>query len=96
MGYEVEESQAEQIDLLECEVAVLKREVELWKRNAAYLASCHAATLESLPKSASKSMRSRLKGLCELSVKMFKGELSRRSVTVESATERCRLAAEEV
>lgn len=42
----------------------LGREVEHWQKVAAYMASCHAATLEGLPKSAPKSHRSRLVSIC--------------------------------
>jgi hypothetical protein len=42
----------------------LGREVAHWQELAAYLASCHAASLESLPKSAPKSLRTRLVTIC--------------------------------
>jgi hypothetical protein len=60
----------------EDQIEVLKKESEHWKFVAAYLASCHAATLESLPKSASKYLRDRLVKICEKSVSFLTGESS--------------------
>lgn len=39
-------------------------ELQQWKRIAAYMASCHAGTLESMPKSAPKSTRARMISIC--------------------------------
>jgi len=43
----------------------LKAQLRHWKRTAIYLADCHAATLEGIPKSISKSERKRMVRLCE-------------------------------
>lgn len=43
----------------------LERQVDHWKGIAAYLASCHAATLECWPKNGSKRERRRLVQLCQ-------------------------------
>lgn len=52
----------------------MNREILRWKRVAAYLASCHAATLEGLPKSASKSSRQRHANICTKAARFLKGE----------------------
>ena len=48
------------------EAQLVLNELEHYKRVAGYLASCHAATLESLPKSASKSSRKRMMDICTI------------------------------
>ena len=52
----------------------LLKEVAHWKRVASYLSSCHAATLESLPKSASKSSRERHVSICKKAANMLRGK----------------------
>ncbi len=44
-----------------------------WKMVAAYLASCHAATLEGLPKSAPKSARKRHADICRKAAAYLRG-----------------------
>ena len=56
-------------------MAVLE-ELERMGSLAAYLASCHAASLESLPKSASKRERQRLIAICETAAKGLTGDMS--------------------
>lgn len=51
-----------------------EQEIDKWKAIAAYLASCHAATLESLPKSTSQYSRNRLVSICEKAMKFLRGE----------------------
>ena len=69
-----------------------------WKRVAAYLASCHAATAEydgSL-KSTSKSRLKRMKSICTIAADMLEGKAIDKSltwVTVQKEAERCRRAA---
>lgn len=58
-------------ELLE-EIYELKREIQNWRFIAAWLASCHAATMESLPASASKSAKRRHVNICQKAVKMFR------------------------
>ena len=53
----------------------LEREVMYWKSIAAYLASCHAATLEGFPKSGSKSERRRLVAICKNSAAYLRGTI---------------------
>ncbi len=59
------------------EVIDLLRELEHFRSSLAYLASCQAATLEGLPKSYSKSGRSRHVELCKIAAAMLKGDGSR-------------------
>lgn len=46
-------------------------EEEHWRKVALYLADCHAANLEGLPKSTSKSQRERMKRICEKALLML-------------------------
>lgn len=50
-----------------------KQEIEHWRLVASYLASCHAATLESLPKSASKCSRKRYVEICRRAAAYLRG-----------------------
>lgn len=50
-----------------------ERETQHWKFVAASLASMHAATLEGLPKSASKSNRSRHVTICQKAALWLRG-----------------------
>ena len=54
------------------QVSQLEYDVRRWKNIAAYLASCHAATLEGLPKSASKYARKRHVDICLAAVKYLR------------------------
>jgi hypothetical protein len=45
-------------------IETISKEADQWQRVAAYLASCHAATLESMPKSAGKHARIRQSTIC--------------------------------
>lgn len=78
------------------EVEALLKEVSNLRQAASYLASCHAATLESLPKAASKASRTRLVSICETAVRLLKGDMSgvRRPENLEWTIERCVNAAE--
>lgn len=76
----------------------LKRERDYWRKAAAYLASCHAATAEydgSL-KSTSKSRLDRLKNICATAVLMLTQQWHPRydaDGKVDLARERCDKAA---
>lgn len=50
-----------------------QEEITHWKHIASYLASCHAATLEGLPKSASKSTRRRHVLICQKAARYLRG-----------------------
>lgn len=51
-------------DPIEAQIRNLEHEARQWKGLAAYLASCHAATLEGLPKRAAKHERARMVKIC--------------------------------
>ena len=77
------------------------REVQHWKHVAAYLASCHAATLEGLPKSAPKSQRNRHAEICRKAAAYLRGKDSppwlgtqSKEAAIEWDTKRCEDAAE--
>lgn len=81
----------------------LKREVLYWKAVAAYLASCHAASLEDLPKSSPKSRRSRLVSICNKSASYLQGSENLRfshtpggyEKDIELSIQRCQQAAQQ-
>lgn len=60
----------------EAELAMyqIKKENQRLKRCLAYLASCNAATIDSLPKSTSKGTKKRFVGLVQKSVDMLEGK----------------------
>lgn len=80
----------------EDEIVVLLKEVVHFRGSLAYLASCQAATLESLPKSTGKSARGRHVALCETAAAMLNGDGSRMQYPehLDAARERCLRAAE--
>lgn len=71
-------------------VAVLKMAEHLLNTSE-YLASCHAATAEGLPKSASKTSRERMASICLTAAKALKGDSSglRFAGRVEATIKRC-------
>lgn len=84
----------------------LEREMEYWKRVAAYLASCHAATMqhEALLSRTSKASRERFRSICEKAARMLRGndcDLPYGAVrqggdaSLEAAVERCEKAIKE-
>lgn len=80
--------------LTEAEVVELLKAVDTYQAATAFLADCHAATAESLPKSASKSLRERLAAICRTAVGLLDGNvhvLKYRSHP-EAAQTRCRRA----
>lgn len=79
------------------EIVSLLKELEHFRGCTAYLASCEAATLEGLPKSASKSSRGRHAALCKTAAAMLDGMRSpnRYETNLQHARERCLRAAEE-
>lgn len=90
------EKLARKESLSENEVLDLLRELEHFRGSLAYLASCQAATLEGLPKSYSKSGRSRHVELCKIAAAMLKGDGSRVRYpeNMEAARNRCERAVE--
>lgn len=62
--------------LSEDEVVDLLKELRHFRNATAYLATCHSATLESMPKSASKSSRARHVKICEDAAALLGGDSS--------------------
>ena len=60
----------------EQQTADAMREAEHWKFVAAYLASCHAATLEGMSMSAPKSARARHVQICKNAADYLRGKNS--------------------
>lgn len=58
------------------EVLLLLDELRHFRKATAYLASCQAATVESLPKSSSISARSRHQRICATAIKLIDGDSS--------------------
>lgn len=86
-----------QESLSQSEVVSILKELEHFRGAFAYLASCQAATLETLPKSTSKCGRARHVSLCEAAAKMLEGDISpiRYPETLDAARRRCLSAAVE-
>lgn len=75
----------------ESEVVDLLKELVHFRAATAYLASCQGATLESLPKSASKSSRGRHESICASAARLLSGDASeiRYAADMSSALDRC-------
>ena len=82
--------------LSEDEILTLLSALRAARKAAAYLGECHAATLESLPKRASKSERARLVSICAAVPRLLDGDVSSlrddAPTMIEHATRRCREA----
>ncbi len=80
----------------EAEIVDLLKELAHFRGSLAYLASCQAATLESLPKSTSKSGRGRHVTICETAAAMLVGDGSRVKYPehLDAARNRCLRAVE--
>lgn len=80
----------------EDEIVSLLKELKHFREGCAYLASCQAATLESLPKSTSKSARGRHVNLCETAAVILDGANPhfRYPADTAAAKERCLRSAE--
>lgn len=81
----------------EDEIRALLKELAILRDGTAHLASCHVATLESLPKSASKRERSRQIEIVQSAAKILQGDLTaiRYKTRTEHALDRCLKALEE-
>lgn len=75
----------------EDETVALLKELAHFRRAVAYLASCQASTLEALPQSASKSIRSRMVARCDMAAKLLSGDASQvlYGIDVDQVRERC-------
>ena len=77
------------------EIVALLKELAHYRGATAFLASCQAATLESLPKSTSKSARGRHEQLCLTAAQLLDGDSSgiRYPTDLGTAKARCLSAA---
>lgn len=77
--------------ITENEILDLLQRVKAAETGLAYLASCQAATLESLPKSTAKSARARHVSLCKMAAEFIDGNLRSIPSTIkpEQARQRC-------
>lgn len=84
--------------ICEDETVALLKELDHFRCATSYLASCQAATLEGLPKSASKSARGRHEILCLTAAKLLDGDRSaiRFPENPVAAKERCLSAASKI
>lgn len=82
---------ARKLALTEGEIVELLKELEHFRVASAYLASCEAATLESLPKAFSKSGRERHVSICRTAAALLQGDgtLVRFPTDLGSARDRC-------
>lgn len=80
------------------ESKALISELAHFRSATAYLASCHAATAEGLPKSTSKSTLVRYAELCRISKRVLEGDAGgiRYPESMESAKKRCSDAVQEL
>lgn len=80
----------------EDEIVRLLKAIETYQAATAYLANCHAATAESLPKSASKSARRRHVEILKTSAQLLDGHVHaiRYRSQPNAAQERCLSVAE--
>jgi len=82
--------------LTENDIDALIGELRHFQNAASYLASCHAATLEGLPKSASAHLRNRLVTICQLGADFLElADAPQRPTKINDAVTRCRRAASE-
>ena len=77
------------------EIIDLLKELQHFRTATAYLASCQAATLESLRKSAGQSERARHNVICKTAAQLLQGDASaiRGPVHLQHAIDRCQRAA---
>ncbi len=80
------------------EITDLLSELQSLRASAAFLASCQAATLESLPKSSSKSQRARHHSICLTAARALQGDSQaiRHPGSLPDAIDRCLGAASQV
>lgn len=78
------------------EIADLLKMAAHFQGAAAYLASCHAATAEGLPASASRSAKDRMASICRTGERLLAGDTTgmRLPASPEAARCRCRGTAE--
>ena len=84
--------------LTEDEIVSLLKAVDTYQAATAHLAECHAATAESLPKSASKSARRRHAEILRTAARLLDGDVHaiRFRARPDAAQERCLRTAAEI
>jgi hypothetical protein len=84
--------------LSEDEIVALLKHAQHFEQVAAYLAGCHAASAEGLPRSTSKFARGRMLAICQTAAKALRGDISaiRYPSKTEHEIERCERVAEEL
>lgn len=81
------------------EISDLLKMAAHFRNSAAYLASCHAATAQGLPASASRSVKGRMASICRAGEKLLAGDTSGMTnfpTDTTAASLRCRHAAEQL
>lgn len=84
--------------LTEAEIVALLKAVDSYQAATAYLAECHAATAEGLPKATSKTERARQKTICLSAARLLEGDTSviRHRSSLDGAKARCLAAADAI
>lgn len=78
--------------LSDTDIRDLVKELEKFRSIAGYLADCHAATAETMPKSAGKGAHSRMAEICAIAAKALTGDTSgirHPTNNLEPVIERC-------
>lgn len=81
----------------EDEMVTLLKATDHFRTAAVYLADCHAATGEGLPKSTSKHQRGRVLSICQIAAQILRGDITAiryPSHDVEHVAKRCDRAVE--
>jgi hypothetical protein len=81
----------------EDEMVALLKATAHFRAAAVYFADCHAATGEGLPKSTSKSQRTRFMNICQIAASVLRGDIAAirfPSHNVEHVAKRCDTAVE--
>lgn len=73
----------------ENDIVALLVELKHYRQATAYLASCQAATVQCLPKSASNSSRRRLVSICDQAVQLIDGSSVYYAGGLPQARQRC-------
>ena len=78
-------------------MVTMEKNAEYWKWVASYFIECHAASLESIPKSGSQRERKRLRRICDLAASVLEEQVSppylagrSKEQEIKSTIQRCR------
>jgi archaellum component FlaC len=97
MSKEEKKELKKEVKDLKKEIQEAKVEIERWKNVAGYLAECHAATAEDLPKSYSRTRMLRYRFICQSAVELLsRTEIVPVTSKFPDAIERCRAIVEEL